>query len=74
MPLLLASIGGIAIGTVLLFVGVLSITYNKRSAEEYARNWGRSLKNGYAVGRIISIAGGIFFILVGVLIIFIRRG
>src|SRR5437763_1191262 len=56
MPLILiGSVGGIVLGSVLLLMGLLSIAYNKRSAEQYAQNWGRALKNGYNVGRFISI-------------------
>ena len=74
MPLfLIGSTSGIILGSILLLIGVLSIVYNKRSAEEYAQNWGRALKNGYAVGRFISIFGGILLVLVGLLFIFVRR-
>jgi uncharacterized membrane protein len=70
---LIGSVGGIFLGSVLVLMGLLSIAYNKRSAEQYAHNWGRALKNGYKVGRFISIAGGIFFLLIGLLFIFVRR-
>ena len=74
MPLILiGSVGGIVLGSVLLLIGLLTIAYNKRSAEQYAHNWGRTLKNGYNVGRFISIGGGIFLLLMGLLFIFVRR-
>ena len=74
MPLvLIGSVGGIILGSILLLIGLLSIAYNKRSAEQYAQNWGRALKNGYNVGRFISIGAGILFLLTGLLFIFVRR-
>ena len=74
MPLILiGSVGGIVLGSFLLLMGLLSIGYNKRSAEEYAQTWGRALKNGYNVGRFISIGGGIFLLVLGLLFMFVRR-
>jgi hypothetical protein len=74
MPLvLIGSVGGIILGSVLLLMALLSIVYNKRAAEQYAQTWGRALKNGYNVGRFISIGGGVFLLLLGLLFIFVRH-
>jgi hypothetical protein len=74
MPLvLIGSVGEIILGGLLLVIGVLSLAYNKRAAEQYAQTWGRTLKNGYAVGRFVSISGGIFFLLLGLLFILVPR-
>jgi uncharacterized membrane protein HdeD (DUF308 family) len=74
MPLvLIGSIGGILVGTFILLMGILSIGYNKPAAEQYAQTWGRTLKNGYAVGRFISIGGGVLLLLLGLLFIFVPR-
>jgi ABC-type nickel/cobalt efflux system permease component RcnA len=53
------------VGIIFLLLGLLSLIYNQRSAREYAETWGRRLKHGYAVGRLISIVGGILLLLVG---------
>jgi uncharacterized membrane protein len=68
---LIGSVGEMILGGALCVIGVLSLAYNKRAAEQYAQNWGRTLKNGYAVGRFVSISGGIFFLLLGFLFIFV---
>ena len=58
------------LGIILLLLGFLSLIYNKRSGREYAETWGRRLKNGYAVGRFISIFGGTLLLLAGLLMLF----
>jgi uncharacterized integral membrane protein len=75
MPLILiGSVGGLVVGSLLWLIGLLSIAYNKRFAELYAHKWGwRAPKGSYNVGRFISIAGGIFYLLMGLLFIFVRR-
>lgn len=70
---LIGSVGGTILGGALLLIGGLSIAFNERSARQYALKWGRGLKNGYTVGRIVSIGGGIFFVLLGLLFIFVQR-
>ena len=74
MPLfLIGSLAGTIVGSLALLIGLLSIAYNRRAAEEYARTWGRALKNGYAIGQTISIVGGMLLLLVGLFCIFVRR-
>lgn len=57
------------VGIILLLIGLLSLIYNKRSAQEYAETWGRRLKHGYAVGRFISILAGAVLLIVGTLLL-----
>jgi uncharacterized membrane protein len=58
------------VGIIFILVGFLSLIFYKRSAQEYATTWGRRLKHGYAVGRFISIFGGILLLLGGLLMLF----
>jgi uncharacterized membrane protein HdeD (DUF308 family) len=57
------------VGIILLLIGLLSLIYNKRSAQEYAETWGRRLKHGYTVGRFISILAGAVSLIVGILLL-----
>jgi hypothetical protein len=66
--------GQIIVGIIFLLMGSLSLIYSKRSSRDYAESWGRRLKHGYAVGRFISVFGGILLLLAGLLMLFIRRG
>jgi uncharacterized membrane protein len=66
--------GKIIIGIIFVLMGLLSLIYNKRSAREYAETWGRRLKHGYALGRFISIFGGILLVLAGLLMLVARAG
>ena len=61
-------------GGIIFLLGILSLIYNKRSAQDYSETWGRRLKHGYAVGRFLSIFGGLLFMLLGILMLFVRRG
>ena len=61
--------GQILVGIILLLIGLLSLIYNKRSAQEYAETWGRRLKHGYLVGRFISIIGGALLLFGGTLLL-----
>jgi hypothetical protein len=56
------------VGILFLLMGILSLIYNKRAAQEYAETWGKRLTHGYAVGRFISFFGGLLFLLVAVLL------
>jgi putative Ca2+/H+ antiporter (TMEM165/GDT1 family) len=60
-------------GVIFLVIGILSVIYNRRSARNYAETWGRRLKHGYAIGRLVSIFGGILFLLFAVLLLFVKR-
>jgi hypothetical protein len=60
----------VIVGVIFVLMGFLSLIYNKRSAREYAETWGRPLKHGYKVGRFVSIIGGTFLVLVGLLLLF----
>jgi hypothetical protein len=60
-------------GAIIFLLGILCLIYNKRSAEEYSDTWGRRLKHGYVVGRFISIFGGILCLLLGMLMVFVKR-
>jgi ABC-type nickel/cobalt efflux system permease component RcnA len=66
-------IGETLIGILFLLMGTLSLIYNKRAAHEYAETWGKRLTHGYAIGRFISLFGGLFLLLVGMLCLFVKR-
>lgn len=61
-------------GGIIFLLGIVCLVYNKRSAQDYAKTWGRRLKHGYVVGRLVSISGGLLFMLLGVLMLFAKRG
>ena len=58
------------VGIVFLLLGLVSVIYNQRSAREYAETWGRRLKHGYVVGRIVLIVGGTLLLLLGLALLF----
>jgi hypothetical protein len=60
-------------GILFLFIGILSLLYSRRAARNYAETWGKRLIHGYAVGRFISIACGILFLLFGAFLLFDKR-
>jgi hypothetical protein len=66
-------IGETLIGILFLLMGTLSLIYNKRAAHEYAETWGKRLTHSYAIGRFISLFGGPFLLLVGMLCLFVKR-
>jgi hypothetical protein len=66
-------IGETLVGILFLLIGTLSLIYNKRAAQEYAETWGKRLTHGYAIGRFISLFGGVLFLLVAVLLLFVKR-
>jgi ABC-type nickel/cobalt efflux system permease component RcnA len=66
-------IGETLIGILFLLMGTLSLIYNKRAAQEYAETWGKRLTHGYAIGRFVSVFGGLFLLLVGMLFLFVKR-
>jgi hypothetical protein len=58
------------LGVAFLLLGTISIIYNKRSADRYAefqKGWGLEGRNGVVVGRLISILGGLMFVVIGLL-------
>ena len=61
------------VGGIIFLLGILSLIFNKRSAQDYSETWGRRLKHGYAVGRFLSIFGGLLFMLLGILLLFVSR-
>jgi len=66
-------IGETFVGVLFLVIGVLSLVYNKSAAQAYAETWGKPLTHGYAVGRFISVFGGIFLLALSALLLFVRR-
>jgi hypothetical protein len=66
-------IGEILVGILFLLIGSLSLIYNRRAAHEYAETWGKRLTHGYAIGRFISLFGGVLFLLLAALLLFVKR-
>jgi uncharacterized membrane protein len=63
-------------GFILILIGVLSLVFNKQSAQmyvEFQKGWGLE-KNAYSVGRLISIFGGVFMVLIGLLMLVVKPG
>ena len=55
-----------------LLLGSLSIVYNKKSGDSYAKfqkGWGLEGRTAILVGRLISIFGGLMFVAIGLLIV-----
>ena len=71
--LIAMTIGEIVGGIFFLSIGVLSIICNKPAAREYAETWGKGLKHGYALGRFITLGGGIVCLLLAALMFFVPR-
>jgi len=65
--------GQTILAIIFLLIGILSLTYNKACAREWAQTWGRGIKHGYELGRFISIFGGIMFVLFGLLMMSAKR-
>ena len=56
------------LGVAFLLLGTISIIYNKRSADRFAefqKGWGLEGHTAVVVGRLISILGGLMFVVVG---------
>jgi ABC-type nickel/cobalt efflux system permease component RcnA len=63
------------VGLISILVGVLSLVFNKQSAQgyvEFQKGWGLE-KNAYSVGQFISIFGGAFMVLIGLLMLVAKR-
>ena len=62
------------VGFIFILIGVLSLVFNKQSAKmyvEFQKGWGLE-KNAYSMGRFISIFGGVFMVLIGLLMLFVK--
>lgn len=62
-------------GTLFVLWGVVSIVFNKRGGKWYAafqKGWGLG-KSAFSVGRFISVFGGLMFVIIGLIMIFVLR-
>jgi len=65
----------IILGALFVIWGCACIVLNKGSGRAYAahqKGWGLG-DSAYAVGRIISVVGGSIAVIIGLLMIFVRR-
>jgi hypothetical protein len=60
-------------GIVLLLIGTLPLIFSRQAAQEYAKTWGKGLKHGYAIGRLISLLAGVLCVCVAALLMLAKR-
>jgi len=62
-------------GALFVLWGIVCIVFNKQGGKMYAafqKGWGLG-KSAFAVGRFISVLGGLMFVIIGLIMILVRR-